>query len=156
MRLHRVADEEQRAAVALLPAGGQLLEQLHWRVRGVLELVDQDVRDLLVEREQQVARVVDRAERAHRAVRELGEVGLAALARTATFSCATAGCSSARIASSASHCRSSYFAGGMLQQGDERLAQRLVAGQGFGAGASLAPVPFLVRSCVASSSEAPG
>ena len=53
-------------------------ENCDWR--GVLELVDQDVRDLLVEREQQVARIVDRAERRERAVRELGEVGLAALA----------------------------------------------------------------------------
>src|SRR5206468_3100128 len=79
-RLHRVADEEQRAAVTLLPAGSQLGEELKLRERGVLELVDQDVRDLLVEREQQVARVVDRAERGERAVRELGEVGLAALA----------------------------------------------------------------------------
>src|SRR5882762_10514338 len=79
-RLHRVADEEQRAAVALLPSGSQLGEELELRERRVLELVDQDVRDLLVEREQQVARVVDRAERLERAVRELGEVGLAALA----------------------------------------------------------------------------
>src|SRR5881296_3151374 len=79
-RLHRVADEEQRAAVTLLPAGSQLGEELELRERGVLELVDQDVRDLLVEREQQVARVVDRAERLERAVSELGEVGLAALA----------------------------------------------------------------------------
>src|SRR5947209_815120 len=79
-RLHRVTDEEQRAAVTLLPAGSQLGEELVLRERGVLELVDQDVRDLLVEREQQVARVVDRAERLERAVRELGEVSLAALA----------------------------------------------------------------------------
>ncbi len=79
-RLHRVADEEQRAAVTLLPAGSQLGEELELRERGVLELVDQDVRDLLVEREQQVARVVDRAERLERAVSELGEVSLAALA----------------------------------------------------------------------------
>src|SRR6266702_1149152 len=79
-RQHRVADEEQRAAVTLLPAGSQLGEELELRERGVLELVDQDVRDLLVEREQQVARVVDRAERLERAVGELGEVSLAALA----------------------------------------------------------------------------
>jgi len=79
-RLHRVADEEQRAAVTLLPAGSQLGEELELRERGVLELVDQDVRDLLVEREQQVARVVDRAERLERAVSELGEVSVAALA----------------------------------------------------------------------------
>src|SRR5262249_56171699 len=79
-RLHGVTDEEQRAAVALLPARSQPGEELELRERGVLELVDQDVRNLLVEREQQVARVVDRAERLERAVRELGEVGLAALA----------------------------------------------------------------------------
>src|SRR5262249_50251258 len=79
-RLHRVADQEQRAPVAFLPAGGELGEELELRERGVLELVDQDMRDLLVEREQQVARVVDRAECLERAVRELGEIGLAALA----------------------------------------------------------------------------
>ena len=42
-RLHRVADHEQRAAVARLPAGGERLEQLELRERGVLELIDQDV-----------------------------------------------------------------------------------------------------------------
>ena len=49
------------------------------RDRGVLELVDQDVADAVVEREEQVARRVGRAEGAHGALRELGEVGLAAL-----------------------------------------------------------------------------
>ena len=78
-RLHRVADQEQRAAVVGLPAGGQSLEQFELRVRGVLELVDQDVLDARVEREQEVGRLLGRAERAHRGLRHLGEVGLAVL-----------------------------------------------------------------------------
>src|SRR5262249_43157935 len=57
-RLHRVADEEEGATVVFLPAGGEALEQLPLRVRGVLELVDQDVADPGVEREQEVGRAV--------------------------------------------------------------------------------------------------
>src|SRR5205823_7195265 len=78
-RLHRVADEEERAAVALLPAGGEAFEQFPLRVGGVLELIHQDVADLRVEREQEIGGALGRAERAHRALRDLGEVGLAAL-----------------------------------------------------------------------------
>src|SRR5438445_13379504 len=78
-RLHRVADDEERAPVALVPSGGEPLEQLPLRDRGVLELVDQDVADAVVEREEQVARRLGRAEGAHGALRELGEVGLAEL-----------------------------------------------------------------------------
>ena len=77
--LHRVADQEQRAAVILLPARGQSFDQFELRVRGVLELVDQDVLDARVEREQEVGRLLRRAERAHRGLRHLGEVGLAVL-----------------------------------------------------------------------------
>src|SRR5207237_3999750 len=64
-RLHRVADEEERAAVALLPAGGEAAQELVLRPGGVLVFVDQDVADAGVEREQQVGRVLRRAERAH-------------------------------------------------------------------------------------------
>src|SRR4029078_6709549 len=53
-RLHRVADEEERAPVARLPSGGQPLEQVPLRERRVLELVDEDVADAVVEREYEV------------------------------------------------------------------------------------------------------
>ena len=44
-----------------------------------LELVDQQVPDAHVERQQQVGRLLGRAQREQRAVRDLGEVDLAAL-----------------------------------------------------------------------------
>src|SRR5438067_10072598 len=52
--LHRVADEEQRAAVARFPPGGQSFQELELRIRGVLELVYQYVADAGVEREQEI------------------------------------------------------------------------------------------------------
>ena len=42
-RLHRIAHDEQRAPIALLPGRGQRFEQLELRQRGVLELIDQNV-----------------------------------------------------------------------------------------------------------------
>src|SRR5262249_53767583 len=63
-RLHRIADQEQRAAVAALPAAGQKLEQSDLRLRRVLELVDEQVLDSPVEREQKLGRRLDSAERA--------------------------------------------------------------------------------------------
>src|SRR5256885_7015971 len=39
-RLHRIAHDEQRAPIALLPGGGEGFEQLELRQRGVLELID--------------------------------------------------------------------------------------------------------------------
>src|SRR6185437_7156136 len=42
-RLHRIADDEERAAIARLPAGGERLEELELRHGGVLEFVDQNV-----------------------------------------------------------------------------------------------------------------
>jgi hypothetical protein len=62
-RLHRVADEEERAAVLRLPARSEKGQQFPLRHRGVLELVDQDVLDARVEGEQEVGRLVDRSER---------------------------------------------------------------------------------------------
>src|SRR6478672_4895969 len=73
-RLHRIADEEQRAAVAALPTGRQELEQADLRLRSVLELVDEQVLDAPVEREQQLRRRVDAAERATGRETELDEV----------------------------------------------------------------------------------
>ena len=73
-RLHRVADEKQRAAVVALPAGGQQLEQSQLRLRGVLELVDENVLDSAIECQQQIGRRLDLAQRAARRERELHEI----------------------------------------------------------------------------------
>ncbi len=62
--LHRVADREHRAPVSRLPSRGEALEQLPLRVGGVLELVHQQVAHARVHREQQVGRLLGRAERA--------------------------------------------------------------------------------------------
>jgi hypothetical protein len=102
-RLHRVADEEQRAAVTLLPAGRQLGEELELRERGVLELVDQDVRDS--RRARAGGRSdLDRAEGLS-AVRELGE--MAWRARRTAPEPRDRGLEQREDRSSASHCRSS-------------------------------------------------
>ena len=77
-RLHRVAHQEQRAAIALFPPGGELLQQLELRVRRVLEFVDEHVADAVVEHEKQVRGAVVAFERAQRALRDLDEVRLAA------------------------------------------------------------------------------
>ena len=55
-RLHRVADAEQAAPVARLPACDQDLEQARLRRRCVLVLVDQQVANTIVERECQLRR----------------------------------------------------------------------------------------------------
>ncbi len=55
-RLHRVADAEQRAPVALLPAGEQQLQQLFLRRRRVLVFVHEQVADAVVERERKLGR----------------------------------------------------------------------------------------------------
>ena len=73
-RLHRIADEEQRAPVVGLPTRRQQLEQPALRLRGVLELVDEQVLDAPIEREQQLRRRVDLAERALRRECKLDEV----------------------------------------------------------------------------------
>ena len=77
-RLHRVADREQRPAVAPLPAGGEARNELVLADRGVLELVHQDVPHLVVEREREIGRRVVVAERAERGLRDLGEIHLPA------------------------------------------------------------------------------
>ena len=73
-RLHRVADQEQRAPVVGLPARRQQLEQAPLRLRRVLELIDEQMLDAAIEREQQLRRRVDVPERALRRERELDEV----------------------------------------------------------------------------------
>src|SRR5690606_33148838 len=73
-RLHRIADEKQRSAVTRHPARGQDLEQPELTVRGVLKLVDENVPDPVIEREQQIGRRVLGAERLARGERDLDEI----------------------------------------------------------------------------------
>jgi hypothetical protein len=69
-RLHRIADQEQRTAVASFPAGGQRLDQSELRIGGVLELVDQHVSQARVERERGIGGRVRVAEGGARGGRE--------------------------------------------------------------------------------------
>src|SRR5690606_29345111 len=73
-RLHRVAHEKQGAAVARFPPRREDLEQSKLPVRRVLELVDEDVPDPVVEREQQIRWRVVAAERFARRERDLDEI----------------------------------------------------------------------------------
>ena len=77
--LHRVADQKQGAAVAVLPAGGQPLEQAHLGRAGVLEFVDQQVADAVVQLQLQIAGRVVIAQGQQGVLRHLREVDLAAL-----------------------------------------------------------------------------
>ena len=79
-RLHRIADAEQRAAVAWLPAGGEALQQLDLGRAGVLELVDQQVADAPVEAQAQFRRVHVVAQGGDGARGELAEIHFAGLA----------------------------------------------------------------------------
>ena len=78
-RLHRIADEEQRATVVALPAGRQQLEQTQLRMRRVLEFVDENVLDAAIERQQQFRRSIHMTQRAARRERELHEIHFAPL-----------------------------------------------------------------------------
>ena len=62
-RLHRVPDEEQRAAISPAPAGRERFEQPDLRLRRVLELVDQHVLELRVEDECGIGRCFGGSER---------------------------------------------------------------------------------------------
>src|SRR5204862_312220 len=81
-RLHGIADGEDGAAVALEPTRRQALEQRVLRIGGVLELVDQQMRDRKVEAQQQIAwsvrlaQHVDRCASLRRAVRALRQGSL--------------------------------------------------------------------------------
>ena len=65
-RLHRVADDKQAASVAGCPTLGKPLDQLVLCERGILELVEQQVLDAHVEREQQIGGPVFRRQGAQR------------------------------------------------------------------------------------------
>ena len=64
--LHRVADQEQRAAIARLPARGEQREQLGLLQRCVLEFVDQDVADARVQAQRQIGWIIHAAQRGAR------------------------------------------------------------------------------------------
>ncbi len=72
--LHGIADQEQRAPVVRRPALGELLQQREVTVRGVLELVDQDVADAVIERQREIGGRFVGAERLARRVGDLGVV----------------------------------------------------------------------------------
>ena len=52
--LHRVADHEQRAPVARLPAGSELGQQFMLAHRGILEFIDQQVANAVIEMQGQI------------------------------------------------------------------------------------------------------
>jgi hypothetical protein len=72
-RLHRIADGEDRSPVAWVPAGGQSPDEIELRERRVLELVDQQMRDAVIELQQEIRRVFlapERLERGEQTLRE--------------------------------------------------------------------------------------
>ncbi len=76
-RLHRVAHEEERPAVARFPAGSELAQQIPLRERGVLELVDEDVANSVVEGEEEIRRAFFGFQSLRGAMSDLREVRLA-------------------------------------------------------------------------------
>ncbi|VGO06922.1 hypothetical protein AMB3_3154 [plant metagenome] len=78
-RLHGVAHQEERAAIAVLPAGRERADQVDLRLAGVLELVDEQMTDGGVETQQQLAWVVGPAQRSLHALRDLDEVDFSGL-----------------------------------------------------------------------------
>ncbi|MNX96293.1 hypothetical protein D3C86_1286050 [compost metagenome] len=76
-RLHRIAHQEQAAAIAGLPAGSQRAQQVQLRLAGVLEFVDEQVADGSIQLEQQFARIIGAAQRGRGALRDLDEIHLA-------------------------------------------------------------------------------
>ena len=75
-RLHRVADDEQRAAVIGRPAARQLLDQADLARAGVLEFVHQQVADAVVERLGEIGRRLVVAERQSGAGGHFDEIDL--------------------------------------------------------------------------------
>ena len=64
--MHGIADAEDAASIALLPAGGQQRDQLELGARSVLEFIQQDVLQTIVEPQTEVRRCVRRTEGAQR------------------------------------------------------------------------------------------
>ncbi len=142
--LHRVAHDEERAAVALFPARGELREQLVLRHGGVLELVDEDVVDAVVEREHEIRGAVLGLEGAKRALGDLDEIGLPVRGEADLE--LTHGHSATRTrAPSASHWRSVYPAGG--RPCSARIASSIspLPASSFASGGPLRHSPFVVR-----------
>ena len=65
-RLHRIADDEQRSAIARCPPGGQLFDQVALSERSILIFVDQKMLDSKVEREQKLGGSVAARQRPQR------------------------------------------------------------------------------------------
>ena len=82
-RLHGVADAEQGAAVARLPAPGQRFEHAVLGARRILHLVDEQVPDLVVEEQCDIAGTLGRTQRRAGCQRDLDEVGQALRAEQA-------------------------------------------------------------------------
>jgi hypothetical protein len=55
--LHRIADEEDRPALGLVPSGGELPDEADLAERRVLELVDQNVADTFAQDQREVGRI---------------------------------------------------------------------------------------------------
>ena len=77
--LHGIADDEERASIALLPCGGERFEQLELRERGVLELVDQDVLEREPGAQRELRRLPGLGERRARRARHVRVIDAAAV-----------------------------------------------------------------------------
>ena len=73
-RLHRIADHEQRPAIAGLPAHGQRLEQIELRDGGVLELIHEDVPQRKSRTQGEIGRQPSLGERRSRGTGDVGVV----------------------------------------------------------------------------------
>ncbi len=77
--LHRIADQEQSAAIGGFPSGGQLFEQLELGEGGVLKFVHQDVLDAIADGEREVGGRLKPAESFGSADGQLGEIDAPAI-----------------------------------------------------------------------------
>ena len=77
--LHRIADEEERAAVGRLPACGERLEQFVLGDGRVLEFVDKQMLDACAHRKGQIGRLPTRVQGADGGLCDLGKIDDAGL-----------------------------------------------------------------------------
>ena len=134
------------------------LEQLPLRLRGVLELVHQDVADLLVERQQQLARIVGGAERAHGAFGDLREVDAVVAGRrprTAASPRAAAARGWPRAPPTARRCTGPAAARGAARAPGAAPPRRGASASTCAVLLFTRQVNFFVSTSAASSSEAP-
>ena len=74
--LHRVTDQKQTATVALLPTGGQFLQQQELPPGSILKLVHQNMPNATVQMQQQFSRCIDLAKRPPRRQGNLDKIAL--------------------------------------------------------------------------------